>query len=107
MTATHGAPRLVMYLDYYLPGIGFGGPINSVTNLARALSSSHRIEIVTRDREFRTGRRYSTAAMDQVRRAVGVAVRYLPADARLTLALCRHFASHVDSGSTIYLNNFL
>jgi glycosyltransferase involved in cell wall biosynthesis len=99
-------PRLIIYLDHYLPGLGSGGPISSITNLVSALRGTYDIEIVTRGSEFRTGTRYSVEAMSVVRSRVGVSITYLPVGWRLLPALIRHFLLNVGDNSIVYLNSF-
>ncbi|QJW91171.1 glycosyltransferase [Spirosoma taeanense] len=44
--------KILLFVEYYLPGYKFGGPIQSVANLAQLLSETYEVYIVTRDRDF-------------------------------------------------------
>jgi glycosyltransferase involved in cell wall biosynthesis len=45
-------PRVLVLIDYYLPGFKAGGPLRSVGNLVEALGDELEFLIVTRDRDF-------------------------------------------------------
>lgn len=52
LTAQDFRPRVLVMVDYYLPGFRAGGPIRSISNLAVALQGSMDLRIVTRDRDL-------------------------------------------------------
>ncbi|MBD2704797.1 glycosyltransferase [Spirosoma sp. BT702] len=45
-------PTLLIFVEYFLPGYKWGGPIQSVANLIGILHPHYDISIVTRDRDF-------------------------------------------------------
>lgn len=45
-------PKILIFVDYYLPGYKFGGPIQSIANLVSILHEHYNVFIVTRDRDF-------------------------------------------------------
>ena len=45
-------PKILVFIDYYLPGNKAGGPIRSLSNLIDNLDSYYEFKIVTRDRDI-------------------------------------------------------
>lgn len=45
-------PKLLIFVEYYLPGYKSGGPVQSVYNLIRLLKDSYTIYVITRDRDY-------------------------------------------------------
>lgn len=50
MSVTH--PRILIFIDYYLPGYRGGGPIRTISNLVDHLGHLFDFSIVTRDRDL-------------------------------------------------------
>jgi glycosyltransferase involved in cell wall biosynthesis len=45
-------PKVLVFVDYYLPGFKSGGPVRTISNLVDHLGSEFRFLIVTRDRDI-------------------------------------------------------
>ncbi len=50
--------RILVLLDYYLPGFKAGGPVRSIANLVDALGDELEFRIITRDRDAGDAERY-------------------------------------------------
>ena len=46
------AKRILIITDFYLPGVNAGGPVSSIFNMAKVLSSHNEIKILTRNRDW-------------------------------------------------------
>lgn len=46
------APRILLLIAHFLPGIQFGGPVRTVANLLERLGSRFEFHVLTRDRDF-------------------------------------------------------
>ncbi len=47
-----GSPRILVFVDWYLPGFRGGGPITSIANLVEALGGEYHFSIVTSDTDY-------------------------------------------------------
>ncbi len=56
--------RILLFIDWYLPGYKAGGPIQSCANLVAHLQSSYQFFIVTRDTDYCENIPYSTVKSD-------------------------------------------
>lgn len=97
-------PRILLFADYYLPGVLAGGPLRSIANLVEALHEEFDFSIVTRDRDLG-----SSVPFEGLNRkewvAVGAArVRYLPPWRTNAVSIYRLMRS-VDY-DVLYLNSF-
>ena len=70
-------PSLLIFIEYYLPGYKFGGPVQSVANLVALLKGHYAISIVTRDRDFGEPVAYPTIPVDQWVQQDGHLIRYV------------------------------
>lgn len=70
-------PAILIFIEYYLPGYKFGGPIQSVANLVPLLKEHYRLYLVTRDRDYRDTVAYSGIATDQWLVRDGYQIMYL------------------------------
>ena len=57
-------PKIIIFVEYYLPGYKFGGPIQSIANLVRILYDNYDVFIVTRDRDFGDTKPYANIEAD-------------------------------------------
>ncbi|UJS05648.1 glycosyltransferase [Cylindrospermopsis raciborskii] len=53
-------PRILVLIDYYLPGYKSGGPLRTLSNMVTQLSDSFEFLIVTRDRDFNDTHPYNS-----------------------------------------------
>ncbi|HJQ20590.1 MAG TPA: glycosyltransferase family 4 protein, partial [Gemmatimonadaceae bacterium] len=70
-------PRILVVLDYYLPGVNAGGPVRSVANLALHLAGEADFLVITRDRDFGDARPYAGVTRDRWVSVEGAQVRYM------------------------------
>ena len=77
-------PKLLIFVEYYLPGYKWGGPVQSVSNLVLLLKRDYDIFVVTRDRDFLDTKPYPGIVQDEWLDRDGYQVIYL-SPARLTL----------------------
>ncbi|WP_338875066.1 glycosyltransferase [Spirosoma sp. SC4-14] len=57
-------PKLLIFIEYFLPGFKSGGPVQSVKNLIIILQPYYSIFVVTRDRDFLDTQPYDGIAPD-------------------------------------------
>lgn len=57
-------PKVLCFVDYYLPGYRAGGPTRTIVNMVSALGDEIDFLIVTRDHDFGSSERYSGVAVD-------------------------------------------
>ncbi|MAZ78164.1 MAG: glycosyl transferase family 1, partial [Legionellaceae bacterium] len=93
-------PRVLIFSDYYLPGVKAGGPIRSLAGLVDALKNDVNFSVVTRDRDWGDGEPYPSlpTKLDEVN------VHYL-SPAELTFSNMKRIVDEV-SPQIIYLNSF-
>ena len=70
-------PAILLFIEYYLPGYKFGGPIQSVANLVSLLKEHYAIYIVTRDRDYRDTVAYTGIPVNQWLVRDGYQIQYL------------------------------
>ncbi len=97
-------PRVLIFVDYYLPGFKAGGPIASVSRMVAELRDRYDIRIFTRDRDLGDDRPYSGIAPNRWNDLDGIAVYYASPDKLL--------AAHIESVANscapdlVYLNSY-
>ncbi len=57
--------RILVFVDYYLPGYRSGGPLRTIVNLVEKLGDEFEFLIVTRDRDFGVSEPYNNVKIDQ------------------------------------------
>jgi glycosyltransferase involved in cell wall biosynthesis len=70
--------RILVILDYYLPGYRGGGSIRTVANLIDALGDEFEFFVITRDRDWRSPQPYDGVRTDAWMQVGKARVRYLP-----------------------------
>ncbi|MDB5240046.1 MAG: hypothetical protein JWP57_671 [Spirosoma sp.] len=70
-------PSILLFIEYYLPGYKFGGPIQSVANLVSLMKEHYAIYIVTRDRDYRDTTAYPDIPVNQWLVRDGYQIQYL------------------------------
>lgn len=97
-------PKILVMIDWYLPGFGAGGPIQSVRNLCEALKEDFEFAIVTTNRDHHASRPYPDVQPNQwVQRPEGTRVYYFSEDELKQRSLHRLIAS--ENPDFIYVNS--
>src|SRR5687768_7530140 len=69
--------RVLVVLEYYLPGINAGGPVRSVANMVERLADTIDFFVITRDRDLGSETRYESAREGEWVQVGQAQVRYL------------------------------
>lgn len=95
--------KILIFIDWYLPGYKAGGPIQSVANLVAHLKNEYDFSIVTRDTDYCETRPYSTVKSDEWNiQEEGVRIYYF-SEAKLTHENMRTLIRKTDY-DCVYLN---
>lgn len=95
--------KLLIFIDWYLPGYKAGGPIQSVANLVAHLKEEFAISIVTRDTDYCETLPYSTVKSDEWNELPdGTRVFYFSSKG-LTRSAIRHLLQKTET-DLVYLN---
>jgi glycosyltransferase involved in cell wall biosynthesis len=90
---------ILLFIEHYLPGYKFGGPIQSVANLVSLLREHYQLSIVTRDRDFRETVAYPGIPTNQWLMKDGYQIMYLsPAHTGI-----RHIKALLDERNYTYI----
>jgi len=84
-----GRPRVLIVADHYLPGFKFGGPVRTLSGVARLLAGHLDVAVLTRDRDLQDTAPYPGVARDRWTVHAGTTVRYLSPAAQELRALRR------------------
>jgi glycosyltransferase involved in cell wall biosynthesis len=96
--------RVLLFVDWFLPGYKAGGPIKSIAGLVTAMNGKQDIDIITRDRDFKGETSYEGITRDEwVQWSNGIRVCYLTPG--LNLSLIRKLTKGQNYG-VIYTNSF-
>src|SRR5437016_3737600 len=95
-------PRILVFVDHYLPAFKFGGPVRTLANLVTHLGSRYDFFVFTRDRDQGDPSPYQQIALDRWVSTEGATV-YYTADRSLRNISCR--VDEIKPG-LIYLNSF-
>lgn len=96
--------RVLIFVDYYLPGYKGGGPIASVSRIVQSLRAKHDLRIVTRDRDLGDLESYPGIHPNKWNDFDGVPVYYTAPEINLRRDL-EHMVLDVDP-DLIYLNSY-
>ena len=58
-------PRILVFVDHYLPAFKFGGPVRTLANLVTHLGSRYEFFVFTRDRDQGDPSPYQQIALDR------------------------------------------
>jgi glycosyltransferase involved in cell wall biosynthesis len=72
--------RILLFIDWYVPGYKAGGPIQSVANMVAHLKEDFDISIITRDTDYSETKPYSTVKSNEWNTVGGARVYYISAD---------------------------
>jgi len=94
--------KIFIFVDYYLPGFKFGGPLRTIANMVERLSSSYQFFIFTFDRDEGDTEPYSNILREGWNKA-GPASVFYTSDRSL-----RQILKRIDevSPDMVYLNSF-
>ncbi|QCR22159.1 glycosyltransferase [Pontibacter sp. SGAir0037] len=73
-------PKILIFIDWYLPGFKAGGPIQSCANLVAHLKAYFQFYIITRNTDYCSDIPYPGVASDSWNEVEGVQVYYLSKD---------------------------
>jgi glycosyltransferase involved in cell wall biosynthesis len=71
-------PRILTFIDYYLPGYKAGGPLRSLSNIVEHLSNNFEFLIITRDRDYGDLHPYDSVHIGRWTRHGKAMAYYLP-----------------------------
>jgi len=98
------AKRVMIFVDWFIPGYKAGGQIQSCANLSLALGQDLNIYVVTSDRDYGEQTRYEGILADQwIKNKDGINIYYISPEAlgyKTILELLRTVQPH-----TVYLNS--
>ena len=97
-----GNKKILIFIDWYLPGYKAGGPIQSVANLVAHLKDFFDISIITRDTDYSEKEPYSNVKSNKWVTSDGVRIYYVAKD-QLTYSTM-HKLIEAESFDYIYLN---
>lgn len=60
-----GKPKILLFIDWYIPGYKAGGPIRSCANMIAALSDKYEFYVVTRDSDYTENQSYEGIVSNQ------------------------------------------
>lgn len=72
--------KILIFIDWYVPGYKAGGPIQSVANMVAHLKEDFDISIITRDTDYSETTPYPTVKSNEWNNIDGVRVYYISAD---------------------------
>lgn len=96
--------KILLFVDYYLPGFKAGGPLRTISNMTEQLSDQLDFFILTRDRDLGDVAPYTTVKIDQWSE-VGKARIYYASSAGRGLSSIRARIREI-APDVIYLNSF-
>lgn len=98
------SPRILTFLDYYLPGYKAGGPLRTISNLVDQLGQRFDFRIVTRDRDAGDAHPYSGVIIDAWNEAGNAKVFYC-SPKNLQLSAIRRLVKNAQP-DLLYLNSY-
>jgi glycosyltransferase involved in cell wall biosynthesis len=72
--------RILIFVDWYLPGYKAGGPIQSIANMVASLKEDFDISIITRDTDYSETTPYTTVKSNEWNVKDGIRVYYISSD---------------------------
>src|SRR5690554_6015361 len=97
-------PRILSFLNYYLPGYEAGGPLRTLANMVDHLGDEFEFYIVTRDRDINDSAPYENVVPDRWQ-AVGKAQVYYVSPRNETVASFKQLMADTPH-DMVYLNSF-
>ena len=75
-------PAILLFIQCYLPGYKFGGPVQTVVNMVNAIGDGYDFYVVTTDRDFGDEKPYPAIRYREWNRVGNAFVRYLAPEER-------------------------
>lgn len=97
-------PVVLVFLDYYLPGVKAGGPIRSIANMVEMLGDDFEFRVVTEDRDLGDPSPYASVVSGMWHTRGRAYVYYVPAGWRRMLVNIRILQDQ--RYDMVYLNSF-
>ena len=97
-------PRILIFIDHYLPGYKVGGPVRSVANFVDRMGDRFQISIVCRDHDFTDPTPYPGIEVGQWNQVGQARVRYVPSR-ELDGPLIARLIAEVEP-AVVYLNGY-
>ena len=97
-------PKILTFVEYYLPGYKSGGPIRTIANMVNVLGKEYEFNIVTRDRDAKDKTAYPDILLNEWARLGEARIFYLSPE-KIKLATIQKIASEFD-WDIVYLNSF-
>jgi glycosyltransferase involved in cell wall biosynthesis len=94
--------KILVFVEYYLPGYKSGGPVRSITNLVEHLGNEIKFKIITLDRDFSDTKSYRRIQVNSWNRVGKADVFYISPN-KLSLEFLRKVMQSVEFDK-IYLN---
>lgn len=95
-------PKVLIFIDWYLPGYKAGGPISSCANVVAMLGNSIGFKIITRDRDYLDTHPYPNVEIDAWTTAGKAQVMYLSPPRQTLSVIAKMISEHPDY--LIYIN---
>lgn len=95
-------PKVLIWINHFLPGINYGGPVNSVLGVIENLKSTHEIFIVTKNRDHGAKKPYENIKEDLWLKRDGYSIIYC-SQKKFIFTLNPRFLRSFDY---IYFNSF-
>lgn len=96
--------RILVFVDYFLPGYRAGGPIRTIANMIAHLGNTFSFRILTRDRDLGDGGAYPSVQVDQWNTAGNAEVFYASSATARPLGVARLLRQ--TPHDLVYLNSF-
>ncbi len=96
--------KVLVFIDYYLPGFKAGGPLQSIANMITHLGDDIDFDIVTRDRDLGDARPYETASNGCWQSWGKARVRYV-SSSKISIGYFRQIM-RAQTYDWVYLNSF-
>lgn len=95
--------RVLIFIDWFLPGSKSGGPVRSVANLLAHLGDEFEFSVITRDTDYTSNKRYTTIKADAWNETEYGARVYYISSANLKRTTIQHLLNETQYDH-VYLN---
>ncbi len=97
-------PKILILINYYLPGYKAGGPLRTIANMVDHLSDDFEFYLIARDRDLGDDKPYTDVNIDEWNR-VGTAMVFYASPDQLTFAGIKNIINETKH-DILYLNGF-
>jgi glycosyltransferase involved in cell wall biosynthesis len=95
----------ILILGYYLPAYKVGGPLVSILNIVKNLSTVYDFKILTPDRDFSETTPYPNIKTRKWINLDGVLVNYIPISKLTPFLLIKEINKVIDNSTIVYVNS--